>query len=169
MADANGPATEGPPGGAAAATRHESPVQAAQGERSMAGAGNDGGTAAPSYRRQRMWAITHSRYGSAEVLRIQEIDRPAIGDDEVLIQVHAAGLDRYLALHDWPAVRVPAGLRSARTQKPGPGPGHGPHRRRDRRPRHPVRGRRCGVRRRRGAFAEYAAAREGKLAGKRRT
>jgi hypothetical protein len=109
MAEANGPAgqdapategppggaaTEGPPGGAAEGARHESPVQPAQGERSMAGAGNGGGTAAPSYRRQRMWAITHSRYGSAEVLRIQEIDRPAIGDDEVLIQVHAAGLDR---------------------------------------------------------------------------
>ena len=41
-----------------------------------------------------MKAIVQDVYGSAEVLRSAEIDRPAIGDDEVLVRVHAAGLDR---------------------------------------------------------------------------
>ena len=104
------PATEGPPahaatgppsraaahphGRAAEAVRNEGPVQRAEDERLVRSAGNGGDTAAPAYRRQRMWAITRSRYGSADVLRIQEVDRPVLGDDEVLIQVHAAGLDR---------------------------------------------------------------------------
>jgi 2-desacetyl-2-hydroxyethyl bacteriochlorophyllide A dehydrogenase len=44
--------------------------------------------------RQTMRAIVQDRYGSADVLRLGEIDRPAIGDDEVLVRVHAAGLDR---------------------------------------------------------------------------
>jgi NADPH:quinone reductase-like Zn-dependent oxidoreductase len=42
----------------------------------------------------RMRAIVQTEYGSAEVLRVAETDRPAIGDDEVLVRVHAAGLDR---------------------------------------------------------------------------
>jgi NADPH:quinone reductase-like Zn-dependent oxidoreductase len=42
-----------------------------------------------------MTAMVQDTYGEAEdVLRLQEIDRPTIGDDEVLVRVHAAGLDR---------------------------------------------------------------------------
>ena len=42
-----------------------------------------------------MQAITQDRYGEAEdVLRLQEITRPAIGEEEVLLRVHAAGVDR---------------------------------------------------------------------------
>jgi NADPH:quinone reductase-like Zn-dependent oxidoreductase len=41
-----------------------------------------------------MRAIVQDRYGSADVLRLDEIARPEIADDEVLIQVRAAGLDR---------------------------------------------------------------------------
>lgn len=41
-----------------------------------------------------MKAITQDRYGSADVLELRDIDRPAAGDHEVLIQVHAAGLAR---------------------------------------------------------------------------
>ena len=42
-----------------------------------------------------MQAITQDRYGEAEdVLRLQEIARPAIGEEEVLVRVHAAGVDR---------------------------------------------------------------------------
>jgi NADPH:quinone reductase-like Zn-dependent oxidoreductase len=41
-----------------------------------------------------MRAIVQTEYGSAAVLRSAEIDRPAIGDGEVLVRVHAAGLDR---------------------------------------------------------------------------
>jgi len=41
-----------------------------------------------------MKAITHDRYGNADVLRVEELPIPEIGDDEVLIRVHAAGVDR---------------------------------------------------------------------------
>ncbi|MEV8509779.1 NAD(P)-dependent alcohol dehydrogenase [Actinoplanes sp. NPDC051475] len=41
-----------------------------------------------------MRAIVQDEYGSANVLRIEDIDRPTIGANEVLVHVHAAGLDR---------------------------------------------------------------------------
>jgi NADPH:quinone reductase-like Zn-dependent oxidoreductase len=42
-----------------------------------------------------MRAIAQDRYGEAgDVLRLEEIGRPAIGDEEVLLRVHAAGVDR---------------------------------------------------------------------------
>jgi NADPH:quinone reductase-like Zn-dependent oxidoreductase len=41
-----------------------------------------------------MQAILQTGYGSADVFRLDEIARPAIGDGEVLLRVHAAGLDR---------------------------------------------------------------------------
>ena len=42
-----------------------------------------------------MRAIVQDVYGEAEdVLRLAGIDRPTIGDDEVLVRVHAAGVDR---------------------------------------------------------------------------
>ena len=41
-----------------------------------------------------MRAIVQDSYGSAEVLRSAQIDRPEIADNEVLLRVHAAGLDR---------------------------------------------------------------------------
>ena len=45
--------------------------------------------------RTTMQAITQDRYGEAEdVLRLEEIARPAIGDEEVLLRVHAVGIDR---------------------------------------------------------------------------
>lgn len=40
-----------------------------------------------------MQAIVQDRYGSADVLSLQEIDVPAVGDDDVLIRVQAAGVD----------------------------------------------------------------------------
>jgi len=41
-----------------------------------------------------MRAIVQDTYGSAEVLRLERVPRPRIADDEVLVQVRAAGLDR---------------------------------------------------------------------------
>ena len=41
-----------------------------------------------------MQAIVQDSYGSADVLRSAQIDRPEIADNEVLVRVHAAGLDR---------------------------------------------------------------------------
>jgi len=40
-----------------------------------------------------MQAIVQDTYGSADVLQLREIDRPQVGADEVLIRVHAAGVD----------------------------------------------------------------------------
>jgi NADPH:quinone reductase-like Zn-dependent oxidoreductase len=40
-----------------------------------------------------MKAIVQDEYGSADVLRFEDVDQPAIGDDDVLIRVHAAGVD----------------------------------------------------------------------------
>jgi NADPH:quinone reductase-like Zn-dependent oxidoreductase len=51
-------------------------------------------TAPPAPARQTMQAIVQTEYGSADVFRLGEIERPTIGDDEVLVRVHAAGLDR---------------------------------------------------------------------------
>src|SRR6476659_9007630 len=41
-----------------------------------------------------MQAIVQDSYGTADVLRPARIDRPEIADNEVLLRVHAAGLDR---------------------------------------------------------------------------
>ncbi len=41
-----------------------------------------------------MQAIIQDTYGEADVLHLAEIPRPVPGDKEVLIKVHAAGLDR---------------------------------------------------------------------------
>jgi NADPH:quinone reductase-like Zn-dependent oxidoreductase len=40
-----------------------------------------------------MKAIVQDRYGSADVLRLEDIDVPVPGDDDVLVRVHAAGVD----------------------------------------------------------------------------
>jgi len=40
-----------------------------------------------------MKAIVQHRYGPPDVLAVEEIDKPVVGDDEVLIRVHAAGLN----------------------------------------------------------------------------
>ena len=41
-----------------------------------------------------MKAIVQDRYGSADVLEMRDIDKPEIEDGEVLVRVHAAGVDR---------------------------------------------------------------------------
>src|SRR2546427_457839 len=40
-----------------------------------------------------MKAIVQDVYGSADVLELRDIDKPEIGDAEVLVQVRAAGVD----------------------------------------------------------------------------
>lgn len=114
-----------------------------------------------------MQAIVQDGYGSPDVLRLAEIDRPAIGAGEVLIRVKAAGVDRgtwHLMAGQPYVMRLGTGLR---------------------RPRNPVAGMDvagtvsavgAGVTRfavgdevfgvARGSFAEYAAARADMLAGK---
>src|SRR5438874_12330203 len=41
-----------------------------------------------------MKAIVRDNYGSTDVLKLRDIDKPEIADDEVLVRVHAAGVDR---------------------------------------------------------------------------
>jgi NADPH:quinone reductase-like Zn-dependent oxidoreductase len=116
-----------------------------------------------------MRAVVQDGYGSAEVLRLAQVARPRIADNEVLLRVHAAGLDRgtwHLMSGRPYLLRLAFGLR---------------------RPKHPVVGRDVagtvlavgpavtrfavgdevyGIAAPHGSFAEYAAAREDKLARK---
>ena len=41
-----------------------------------------------------MKALTQDRYGTADVLRFRDIDRPTPGNGQVLVRVVAAGMDR---------------------------------------------------------------------------
>src|SRR5215203_1810182 len=41
-----------------------------------------------------MKAIFRDEYGSPDVLQLRDLDKPEIGDDEVLLRVHAAGVGR---------------------------------------------------------------------------
>jgi NADPH:quinone reductase-like Zn-dependent oxidoreductase len=41
-----------------------------------------------------MRAVVQDRYGSADVLRLKEIERPTAGAEEILVRVRAAGVDR---------------------------------------------------------------------------
>jgi NADPH:quinone reductase-like Zn-dependent oxidoreductase len=114
-----------------------------------------------------MRAVIQDRYGGSEVLRLARVACPVIADHEVLVRVHAAGLDRgteHLMTGKPYVMRLGFGLRG---------------------PKNPVSGRdvagtvtRVGSSVTRfaigdevygiapGSFAEYAVAREDKLAGK---
>jgi NADPH:quinone reductase-like Zn-dependent oxidoreductase len=45
-------------------------------------------------KKNKMKAIVQDAYGTADVLEVRDIDLPEIKDDEVLVRVHAAGVDR---------------------------------------------------------------------------
>jgi NADPH:quinone reductase-like Zn-dependent oxidoreductase len=45
-------------------------------------------------RAKTMKAIVRDRYGSADALDLRDVEVPEVGDDEVLVRVRAAGLDR---------------------------------------------------------------------------
>ncbi len=115
-----------------------------------------------------MRAIVQDRYGSSDTWQLTDISRPEIKDHEVLVRVHAAGLDRgtWHAMTGRPyLMRIMGfGLRSPKNRVPG------------RAVAGTVAAVGAGVTRftvgdavfgvSRGAFAEYAAAREDKLAHK---
>jgi NADPH:quinone reductase-like Zn-dependent oxidoreductase len=48
----------------------------------------------PTDQKINMRAIVHDKYGSADGLELRDLDRPEVGDGEVLVRVHAAGVDR---------------------------------------------------------------------------
>ncbi|WP_328792232.1 MULTISPECIES: NAD(P)-dependent alcohol dehydrogenase [unclassified Streptomyces] len=69
-----------------------------------------------------MKAMVQDVYGSPEVLRIEEMDRPVPGPGEVLLRVHAAGVDQgvWHLMAGLPyAVRAVSGLRRPRTRVRG--------------------------------------------------
>ena len=69
-----------------------------------------------------MQAIIQDRYGSAEVLEARDIDRPAIGDDEVLVRVRAASVHvgDWILMTGMPYVmRMGTGLSKPKNPVPG--------------------------------------------------
>ena len=59
-----------------------------------------------------MQAIVQDRYGSAEVLELKEIERPAIGERDVLVRVRAAGVNPadWALMNGFPYIARPAPL-----------------------------------------------------------
>jgi NADPH:quinone reductase-like Zn-dependent oxidoreductase len=114
-----------------------------------------------------MKAIVQDTYGSPDVLKLADINKPEPGDDEVLVRVHAAGVDRgvWHLMTGLPYLtRLAFGLRAPKNPVPGmdvAGVVEAVGRDVTRfRPGDEVFG--IG----KGTFAEYALAREGKLAPK---
>lgn len=79
-------------------------------------------TANPSGGVETMRAVVQERYGHADVLELREVPTPRPGADEVLIEVHAAGVDRgveHLMTGEPYLVRLGFGLRRPRQPIPG--------------------------------------------------
>jgi NADPH:quinone reductase-like Zn-dependent oxidoreductase len=69
-----------------------------------------------------MRAIVQERYGSADDLHLAQVATPEPGDDEVLLRVHAAGLDRgtwHLMTGRPYAMRLALGFRGPKNPVPG--------------------------------------------------
>ena len=69
-----------------------------------------------------MKAIVQDRYGSEASLQLDDVARPPIGDDEVLVRVHAASVH----VGDWMLMtgvprfmRLATGLRRPKNRVPG--------------------------------------------------
>jgi len=69
-----------------------------------------------------MRAVVHDRYGPPEVLRLEEVARPVVKDDEVLVKIHATTVTRsdcgYRAAEPFFS-RLFTGLRGPRRRTPG--------------------------------------------------
>lgn len=66
-----------------------------------------------------MKAIVQDKYGSPEVLELQEIDKPVVKENEVLIRVHAAGVnaaDWYFMRGEPNIMRLMSGLRTPKNK-----------------------------------------------------
>jgi NADPH:quinone reductase-like Zn-dependent oxidoreductase len=80
---------------------------------------------AVAVRKHTMNAIVQDSYGSPDVLELREIEKPGIGDNEVLVRVHAAGVDRGVwhvmtGLPYFLRLIIPdLGLRAPKTPVPG--------------------------------------------------
>ena len=69
-----------------------------------------------------MQAIVQDSYGSHETLRVDDVDKPEIGADEVLVRVHAASIhvgDWILMTGSPVVMRLATGLRKPKNRVPG--------------------------------------------------
>ncbi|MBB4691155.1 NAD(P)-dependent alcohol dehydrogenase [Paractinoplanes abujensis] len=69
-----------------------------------------------------MKAVVHNVYGDADVLRMEDVPRPTVKPNQVLVRVHAAGVDRgaWHAMTGLPLIaRLGFGLRGPRNRTPG--------------------------------------------------
>ena len=69
-----------------------------------------------------MKAIVYTKYGSPDVLHLEEVEKPAPNDDEVLVKVHAASInagDWHLLTADPFPMRL-LGIGFVQTQKHNP-------------------------------------------------
>src|SRR5919198_3406823 len=67
-----------------------------------------------------MKAVVRDAYGSVDVLRLGDVDKPVAGEGEVLVRVHAAGLDQgvWHLMAGMPYVMRLAGLGLCGAEKP---------------------------------------------------
>lgn len=70
-----------------------------------------------------MKAIVQERYGSPDDLEVREVDKPVVGDDEVLVRVHAASVhpDVWHVVAGWPYVLRLMGAGFSKPKNPIPG------------------------------------------------
>ncbi len=91
----------------------------------MTTATHDSSTEPTPTRTETMRAIVQDHYGPAPevVLRLAEINRPAIGDDQVLVRVHAASVDRgtWHVMTGRPNLMRIMGFGLRRPKQPNPG------------------------------------------------
>ena len=59
------------------------------------------GTAPRTDHKTTMQAVVYHRYGPPHVLELQEVEKPAVGDDDVLVRIRAASVNPY----DWHYMR----------------------------------------------------------------
>jgi len=124
-------------------------------------------TAMMADRAHTMRAIVQDTYGTADAWRLDEIERPHIAANEVLVKVHAAALDRgtWHIMTGLPYLgRLALGLRAPRSRVPGLDFAGTVEAVGAAVPRFSVGDAVYGVGR--GSFADYTAARENKLAHK---
>jgi len=80
------------------------------------------GSTAMRTREGTMKAIFQDRYGSTDVLKFGDVEKPEVGDDEVLVHVRAAGVDRgvwHLMTGLAYPMRLMFGLRKPKNPVPG--------------------------------------------------
>ena len=74
-----------------------------------------------------MQAMVQDTYGSAEVIQLRDIEKPEIGDNEVLVRVHAAGVNPadWAVMSGLPYIARPVyGLRRPKAGVRGPSAAH---------------------------------------------